>query len=60
MKEAINYIIEKNYVHKNLTPSVDKTFPIEFTFILNGRFLKQVDGCTMGRPLSFTFSNICR
>ena len=37
---------------------VDKTFPIEFTFILNGRFLKQVDGCTMGRPLFVTFGDI--
>ena len=30
----------------------------EFTFKFNSRFLKQVDGCTMGGPLSFTFSHI--
>ena len=30
----------------------------ECTFQYNSRFLKQVDGCTMGRPLSVTFSDI--
>ena len=30
----------------------------EYTFKLSGRFLKQVDGCTMRGPLSVTFSNI--
>ena len=28
------------------------------TFKFNNRFLKQVDGCTMGGPLSVTFSDI--
>ena len=30
----------------------------ECTFKFNSRFLKQVDGCTMGGPLSVTFSDI--
>ena len=30
----------------------------EYTFKFNNRFLKQVDGCTMGGPLSVTFSDI--
>ena len=30
----------------------------ECTFKFNCRFLKQVDGCTMGAPLSVTFSDI--
>ena len=30
----------------------------ECTFKFNSRFLKQVDGCPMGEPLSVTFSDI--
>ena len=30
----------------------------EYSFKFNSRFLKQVDGCTMGGPLSVTFSDI--
>ena len=30
----------------------------ESTFKFNSRFLKQGHGCTMGRPLSVTFSDI--
>ena len=30
----------------------------EFTFKFNIKFLKQVDGCTIGEPLSVTFSDI--
>ena len=30
----------------------------ECTFKFNSSFLKQVDGCTMGGPLSATFSGI--
>ena len=36
---------------------VDK-LTTEYTFKFNNRFLKQVDGCTMGGPLSVTFSDI--
>ena len=65
-KETINYIIEQFYVHKNLTPICSKLIfrrlliklATECTFKLNSRFLKQVDGCTMGGPLSVTFSDI--
>ena len=31
---------------------------VECPFKFNNRFLKQVDGCTMGGPLSVTFSDI--
>ena len=31
-----------------------------FNFRFNNRFLKQVDGCTIGGPLSVTFSDIYR
>ena len=30
----------------------------EYNFKLSSRFFKQVDGCTMGGPLSVTFSDI--
>ena len=30
----------------------------ECTFKINSRFVKQVDGCIMGGPLSVTFSDI--
>ena len=32
----------------------------ECTFKFNSRSFKQVDGCTMGRPLSVTFSDIVK
>ena len=34
-------------------------FSREVTFIFNGKFLKQANGCFMGGPLSVTFSEIC-
>ena len=66
IEETINYIIEQIYVHKKLTPICLKLIlrrlliklATEYTFKFNNRFLKQVDGCTMGRPLSVTFSDI--
>ena len=66
IQETINYIIEQIYVHKKLTPICSKLIfrrlliklATECTFKFNNRFLKQVDGCTMGGPLSVTFSDI--
>ena len=65
IEETINYIIEQIYVHKKLTPICSKPIlrvliklAAECTFKLNSRFLKQVDDCTMGGPLSVTFSDI--
>ena len=66
IQETVNYIIEQFYVHKKLMPICLKlifrrlliTFAIECTFKFNNRSLKQVDGCTMGGPLSVTFSDI--
>ena len=66
IEETINYIIEQIYVHKKLTPICSKPIlrrvliklATECTFKLNSRFLKQVDDCTMGGPLSVTFSDI--
>ena len=61
--EKINYIIEQIYVQKKLTQIFSKLIfrrllvkrTTECTFTFHNRFLKQVDGCTMGRPLSVTF-----
>ena len=66
VEETINYIIEQIYVHKKLMPICSKLIfrrlliklATECTFKFNSRFLKQVDGCTMGGPLSVTFSDI--
>ena len=64
IEETINYIIEQIYVHKKLTPICLKLIlrrlliklATECTFKFT--FLKEVDGCTMGGPLSVTFSDI--
>ena len=64
--ETIHYINEQIYVHTKLTQICSKLiFKIlliklatECTFKFNSRFFRQVDGCTMGRPLSVTFSDI--
>ena len=54
------------YVHKKLTPICSKLIfrrlsiklATECTFKFNNRILKKVDGCTIGGPLSVTFSDI--
>ena len=66
IEEIINYIIDQIYVYKKLTLIYSKLIFIrlwikiatECTFKFNNRFLKQLDGCTMGRPLSVTFNDI--
>ena len=64
--ETINYITEKIYVHKKLISICLKLIfrrlliklATKCTFKFNSRFVKQVDGCTMGGPLSVPFSDI--
>ena len=66
IEETTNYIPEQIYVHKKLTPICSKLIfgrlliklATECTFKFNSRFSKQVDGCTMGVPLSVSFSDI--
>ena len=66
IEETINYIIEQIYVHKKLMPICSKLIfrrlliklTTDCTFKFNSRFVKQVDGCTMGGSLSGTFSDI--
>ena len=66
IQETINYVTEQIYVHKKLIPICSKLIfrrlfiklATECAFKFNSRFLKQVDGCTMGGPLSVTFSDI--
>ena len=56
MEETINYINEQIYVHKKLmticSKLVFRRFLIKLTtkcaFKFNSRFLKQVNGCTVG------------
>ena len=65
LKETINYIIEQIYVHKTLMSICSKLIfrrllikvTTEYTFKYNSRFFKQVDACTIGGPLSVTFSD---
>ena len=62
----INYIVKQINIKKKLMPVCLKLIlrrllvklATECTFKLNKRFLKQVGGCTMGKPLSVTFSDI--
>ena len=58
IEKAINHIIEQIYVHKKLVPVRLKLIFGECTFKFSNWFLKQVYGCTMGGPLSVTFSHI--
>ena len=63
---TIHYITDQIYVHKKLTRICSKVISrrllmklaTECPFKFNSRFLKQVDGCTMGGPVSVTFSDI--
>ena len=62
----INYIVKQINIKKKLMPVCLKLIlrrllvklATECTFKLNKRFLKQVGGYTMGKPLSVTFSDI--
>ena len=66
LHETIDYILDEIYVHKKLPKlckrSIFKKFLLkltcENTFMFNDEFFKQIDGCTMGGPLSVILSNI--
>ena len=64
--ETSDYILQEIYVEEKLLKICSKLImkflllklTIESTFMLNSNFYKQIDGCTMGGPLSVIFSNI--
>ena len=66
IKDTIDYIIEQIYTYKKLKPICSKLYfkrlllklATECTYTFNHKFYKQIDGCTMGGPLSVTFSDI--
>ena len=66
IKDTIEHIIEQIYTHKKLKPICSELIfkrlllklATECTCIFNHKFYKQIDGCTMGGPLSVTFSDI--
>ena len=66
INETINYILDQIYNKKKLKRIGSKLIfkPLllqlatEVTFTINNNFYKQTDGCTMGGPLSVTFSGI--
>ena len=66
LDETIDYIIESIYTHKKLPQICSKLvfrrllekITKDCTFQLCFKFYKQVDGCTMGGPLSMTLSDI--
>ena len=66
VKETIDYIINEIYVNHKLKPMCSKLIfkrlllklTTESTFIFNTKFYRQIDGCTMGSPLSVVFSDI--
>ena len=64
--DTIDYIIKKIYVEKKLLNICTKlifkrlllTLVTKITFMFQNQFYKQIDGCTMGGPLSVIFSDI--
>ena len=67
INETIDYILDQIYNKKKLKPICPKLIfkrlllklATEVTFTINNNFFKQTaDGCTMGGPLSVTFSDI--
>ena len=64
--ETIDYILEEIYDKNKLQPICSKLIfkrlllklTTESTFIFNGNYYKQTDGCTMGGPLSVVFADI--
>ena len=67
VKETVNYILDQIYVHKTLQQicyyrlifkKLLMKLGTEVTFTFNNKFYKQIDGCTMGGPLSVTLSDI--
>ena len=67
VKETIDFILDKIYVRKANPPFCEKRLIFkrllerltgECKFSVNGRLMKQIDGCQMGGPLSGTLSGI--
>ena len=66
VKETIEYILEEIYKNKRLPKICTRLIlkrlllklTTESTFVFQSTYYKQTDGCTMGGPLSVTFSNI--
>ena len=64
--ETIEYILDEIYVY-NKIPKLSSRLVFkrlltklstESLFIFNEKFFQQIDGCTMGGPLSVVFANI--
>ena len=66
IKATIDYILDEIYVHNKLPIICTRLImerlllklSTESTFIFQSNYYKQIDGCTMGGPLSVTFANI--
>ena len=66
LKETIDYILEEIYVKGKMKAICSKLIfkrllyklTTECIFQLNMKFFKQIDGCSMGGPLSVTLSDI--
>ena len=66
LKETIDDILEETYVNGKMKPICSKLIfkrllyklTTECIFQLNMKFFKQIDGCSMGGPLSVTLSDI--
>ena len=62
LKETVNYILDQICVYKILPQICYRVIfkrllmkqATEITFTFNNKFCKQIDGCTMDRPLSVT------
>ena len=67
VKETIEFILDEIYVRKTIKPFCSKRLIFkrllerltgECIFSVNGRLMKQTDGCQIGGPLSKTFADI--
>ena len=67
VKETIDYVIQKNYIKKEIKPFCKKSLIFikllrkptqECVFSFNNRLIKQVDGCPMGGLISVLFFQI--
>ena len=64
--DTIEYILDEIYIYKKLPKLCSRLImkrlllklTTESTFIFQSNYFKQIDGCTMGGPLSVTFANI--
>ena len=64
--ETIDFILDKIYVEKKIDPFCKKWVFKKLlnklckgcTFLVDGRLIRQVDGCPMNCPISVVLSNI--